>query len=265
MTTPLLIFLLRIGDVSLGTIRTIFVNRGYTYYAAVIGFLEVSVWIYATVNLLSYLNNSLNILAYCSGYALGIIIGSLVEKKIAIGTIVVNIFSSSSSQTLTDSIRQAGFGATLFTGWGQSAPIQVIQVMAPRKKQQELLRLIDAVDPEAFITIGDTRHAIRGYTPYAPSVFSKIPADTPAGASPISAANSPTAVNPVTAPNPLTAANPPNAVTPADAADSITAVHPTTAVNPATAASPAAVTGSLSAVHSAIETDTTPANTQSTT
>ena len=92
----LLIFFLRIGDVSLGTIRIIFVARGNKFIAPLLGFFEVFIWVIAISNIIQHLDNWVNYVAYAGGFAAGNFIGMLIEERLAVGVSLVRIITKRS-------------------------------------------------------------------------------------------------------------------------------------------------------------------------
>src|SRR5512136_1275959 len=90
---PILIFCARICDVSLGTIRVIFVSRGYRYLAPVLGFFEISIWLLAIGQIMRNLNNWTAYLAYAAGFALGTFVGITLEERLSIGMVIVRVIT----------------------------------------------------------------------------------------------------------------------------------------------------------------------------
>src|SRR5512133_102522 len=82
---PLFIFCARIIDVSLGTMRIIFVTKGMRKVAPIIGFFEVFVWLLAISRIMQNLDNWVCYVAYAGGFATGNLIGMMIEEKHAIG------------------------------------------------------------------------------------------------------------------------------------------------------------------------------------
>jgi len=163
LLSALLIFCLRVCDVTLGTVRSILVMRGVRKVAPFIGFLEVTIWVFAIMKVMSQLDNLWNILGYSSGYAVGILMGMFVEEKLGLGYVNVQIVSLDNSAGLVNAIREAGFGITLMSANGHSTQAGILRITTPRKRLKELLALANQLDPKSFITVEDARHVIRGY------------------------------------------------------------------------------------------------------
>lgn len=157
----LLIFLARLTDVSLGTIRMIMIIRGKRILAACIGFAEASIYILAISKVLSAMNNPLNVLAYALGFATGNYVGIFLEEKMALGNIIVQVISEHEVTELVEKLRDNGFGVTMIEGYGIKGTRHLLNVTLQRKKLSKLYGIIDNHDKKAFVTVTDAR-AIRG-------------------------------------------------------------------------------------------------------
>ena len=161
--TALLIFFLRVTDVTMGTIRMTMVMRGQRKYAAVIGFFEVTVWVLAISKVIANLDTVWNVIAYSGGFATGTMLGMVIENRLAIGYSGIHAISMTKGAEVATVIRDAGYGATQMRAEGQSGPVYLIDVIVPRKEVQNVLRLINEVDATTFVTVEDTRQVLRGF------------------------------------------------------------------------------------------------------
>jgi len=157
----LLIFLARLTDVSLATIRMIMVIRGKRIIAACIGFVEAGIYILAVGKVLSAVKNPLNILAYALGFATGNYVGIFLEEKMALGSIIVQVISENGVERLVEKLRNNGFGVTVVEGCGREGVRHLLNVTLQRKNLSKLYGIIDDHDKKAFVTVTDAR-AIRG-------------------------------------------------------------------------------------------------------
>lgn len=153
------IFFARILDVSIGTLRIIFLTRGMKYLAAALGFIESLVWIIAISQVMTNVNNWQAYLAFATGFASGNIVGIWLEEKIALGTLLVRIITRREADDLVAALRAADFGVTNTDAQGEQGPVMVIFTIVRRKKLQEVLALIHKYNPNAFYTIEDVRFA----------------------------------------------------------------------------------------------------------
>ncbi len=159
----LLIFCLRLTDVSMGTVRTIMVMRGMRRVAALIGFVEVSIWVVAISRVIGHLDSVWSVLGYGGGFAAGTLLGMWIEDKLALGHVYVHIVSMDKGQALAQTIREAGYGATQVQAEGKSGPVHVIDAVVPRKQAKRLLQLVNEIDDASFVTIEEARKVMRGY------------------------------------------------------------------------------------------------------
>lgn len=159
----LLIFGLRLTDVSMGTVRTIMVMRGMRKIAALIGFVEVSIWVVAISRVIGNLDSVWSVLGYGGGFAAGTLLGMWIEDKLALGHVYVHVISMDRGQELAHAIREAGYGATQVQAEGKSGPVHVIDAVVPRKQAKKLLDLVNKVDADSFVTIEEARKVMRGY------------------------------------------------------------------------------------------------------
>ncbi len=159
----LLIFFLRVTDVSMGTVRTIMIMRDMRKWATLIGFVEVSIWVVAISRVIGNLDTVWTVIGYSGGFATGTLLGMWIENKLALGYADVRIVSMCKGQEITQIIRHAGYGATQVQAEGQSGPVCMTSVVATRKQVPDVIRLVNKVDATAFVTVEETRHVVRGH------------------------------------------------------------------------------------------------------
>lgn len=160
---PLAIFLLRIGDVSLSTVRTILIFRGHRLAVPLLGFVESLVWVLAVSAAIRNLNSPLHVLGYASGFAVGNAVGLWIEQRLALGLAAVRVIPSHAEVHVADAMRASGHGATEFAGQGLDGPVSLIYSIVRRRELAPLLRLVERTDPEAFIAVDDARALHRGW------------------------------------------------------------------------------------------------------
>src|SRR5690606_22831008 len=149
-----LVCLARITDVSLGTIRTIYIMRGRKYVASMIGLVEVTVFILAISSVLgSGVRDPLKILGYIVGYTSGVYIGITLEGWIASGWTMLRIISRESAAELVEKLRKDGEAVTQIMGEGRDGPVPVLFVVARRKRARKVLRMVRQIAPRAFVTV----------------------------------------------------------------------------------------------------------------
>ena len=159
---PLLIFLARICDVSIGTMRIIFVSKGNRRIAPILGFFEVLIWIIAISKIMQNLDNYVNYVAYAAGFATGNFVGMIIEEKLAMGIQMIRIFVNDKGLELVRILNQNGYGATTVEACGAKEKINIIYSIIHRNELEKVLAVIDAFNPKAFFTIEDVKSANEG-------------------------------------------------------------------------------------------------------
>ncbi|MGH2271930.1 DUF2179 domain-containing protein [Anaerohalosphaeraceae bacterium U12dextr] len=160
---PILIFLARICDVTIGTVRVIFVTRGYKYLAACAGFFEVLIWIVAMGQIMKNLSNPICYVAYAAGFATGNFVGILIVEKLSMGFVVVRVVFNKDIKPLLEAVRQAGYGITCFDGQGAYGPVKQIFTVVSRREVNDFLAIIKNHHPDAFYVIEEIDTVSRAY------------------------------------------------------------------------------------------------------
>lgn len=158
---PVLIFLARIVDVSMGTIRLLFISKGYRRYATILGFFEVLIWIMAIGQIMKNLNNWVCYFAYAGGFAAGTYVGLSLDERLSIGRVVVRVVTSKDATELLDYLRSADYGVTSIDAEGSTGPVKVILTIIERKDLAKVLEAVKRFNPNAFYTISDIRSVSR--------------------------------------------------------------------------------------------------------
>jgi uncharacterized protein YebE (UPF0316 family) len=160
---PLVIFGLRIFDVSLATLRILLAVRGRRLVVPVIGFFEVLIWVFAVGNAIRHLDSAWHLLGYAAGFAAGNVVGLWIEEKLAIGLATIRIISRKAGVELADALRGHGFGVTEFAGHGREGMVEVVHTVVQRREVPQVLREVDRWDTEAFVTVDEPRQIRRGW------------------------------------------------------------------------------------------------------
>jgi len=159
----LTIFALRVTDMSLDTLRVLFVMRGRKSIAWVLGFFQSMIYIIAITSVLSQLNNPLNIVGYGAGFATGNVIGMFIEERLAIGHIHLWIISPRLGVAMAQTLRDQGYGVTEIAARGKDGMVSVLSVSVLRKDVPHVETLVHQQDPDAFVTSEDVRPVRRGF------------------------------------------------------------------------------------------------------
>lgn len=159
----LLIFVLRLTDVTLGTMRILMTVRGRKFYAAAIGFVEVTIFIVAISQVVRNVGDIWRVLGYSGGFACGTLVGMTIEERLALGYTVVRIISTDLSKRVAAALRAAGFGVTEMSGRGMRGDVVIHEVVVNRADLPSVMQIIDANDNKAFVTVEETRRVYRGW------------------------------------------------------------------------------------------------------
>lgn len=159
------IFALRIGDVSIGTVRVIFTIKGFRMLSAMLGVVESGVWIFAISRVMKYVDNPVSMIGWALGFATGTVVGISLEKWIGTGSVMVRIISRNHAIRLKELLASEGFGVTALAGQGVGGEVLVLFVVAPRKRERELIRVAQTIDSECFITVESVNSTFGGYAP----------------------------------------------------------------------------------------------------
>jgi len=165
LVLPGLIFLARVCDVTLGTLRIIAVSKGHKYLAPVLGFFEILIWIMVIGKIMQNLGNVACYIGYAGGFAAGNFIGLLIEEKLAIGTVVVRVITKQASAELVENLSRQGFGVTSVAAQGSTGDVAVVYTIIKRGDIEQVAALVRQFNPNAFYSIEDVRYVSEGVFP----------------------------------------------------------------------------------------------------
>jgi len=159
----LVIFALRVTDVSLGTIRTLFILQGRKMLAASVGFIEVTIFIFAIAQVVAHMAHWSLMLAYSGGFAVGTYVGLQLESLFAMGFVQVRIISPDKGKEIAQALWEKSFGATVVKGEGRRGVVDVIFSIVRRRNLRKCMQLATTIDDDCFVAISDSRSLLRGY------------------------------------------------------------------------------------------------------
>lgn len=159
---PMLIFLARICDVSIGTLRLIFLAKGYKLIAPVLGFFEVIIWILAVSQIMKHLDNVMSYIAYGTGFAAGNYIGMYLEEKLSIGNVIIRVIQKNDIPDLINELRLQNFGVTVVDAEGSMGKVKMIFSIIKRENVTDFVKLLNQFNPHAFYSIEDVRTVNEG-------------------------------------------------------------------------------------------------------
>lgn len=153
LVLPVLIFCLRICDMTLDTLRIIFMTKGFRRLAPIIGFFEILIWIIAITRIMKNLDNWLGYVAYAGGFATGNYVGMLVDEKLAIGKELIRVFTRKDATKLATTLRAEGYGVTTVEASGMQGEVGILYIVANRKNQKHVIQMVQQYNPKAFVTV----------------------------------------------------------------------------------------------------------------
>lgn len=156
---PILIFMARIADVSIGTLRIILVARDLRFYATVLGFLEVLIWLAAISQIMQNLSSVHNFLAYAAGFATGTFVGMTIERRLAIGSYMIRMIIPRDSIGLIEKLTEIGYRVTHVDAQGAMGPVSIVFTVVKRRQLKEVVQVIKQFNPDTFYTVEDVRVA----------------------------------------------------------------------------------------------------------
>ncbi len=150
---PLLIFLARICDMSLDTVRIIMIGQGQKLYATLVAFFEVCIWLLVARQVITHLPNIACFFAYAGGFAAGNYVGMLVDEKLAIGHELIRVITRVDATELAKALRASGYGVTTVKATGMQGEVGIVYIVANRRNQKQAVQIIQQYNPNAFVTI----------------------------------------------------------------------------------------------------------------
>jgi uncharacterized protein YebE (UPF0316 family) len=170
LLTGALVFLARICDVSLGTIRTIVTVQGRTAVAFGLAIFEISIWVFVASTVINQIKDQpLLVVFYAFGYATGNVVGITVERKLAFGTMILRIITRGAGQEIATHLRQKGQPVTIFHGEGMRGPVDELYIACRRRDLKWILPEVQRIDPRLFYVIEQARDMSKVLKPvYSP-------------------------------------------------------------------------------------------------
>ncbi len=153
LVLPALIFFMRICDMTLDTLRIIFMTKGFRRVAPIIGFFEILIWIIAITRIMRNVDNWVCYVAYAGGFATGNYVGMLVDEKLAIGHELIRVITRMDATQLATALRADGYGVTTVKASGMQGDVGILYIVANRKHQKHVMQIIQQHNPKAFVTV----------------------------------------------------------------------------------------------------------------
>ncbi len=165
IVVPLLIVLARIADQTIGTLRLVYLSKGYKIIAPIMGFFEVLIWIIVVSQIFQKLDNYFYYIAYAFGFALGNYIGLRLEERLSLGQVVIRVFPKIKTDEIVNELSERGFGLTIMDAHGTRGPVKILFSIINRKTLGDFLDTVRKYDEDSFYTIEDVRTSAKGVFP----------------------------------------------------------------------------------------------------
>jgi len=160
---PLVIFILRVTDVSMATVRTLLIVRNAKLIVPIIGFFEVSIWVVAVGSVVQNLSSPWHVIGYAGGFATGNVVGLLIEERLALGLASVWTLVKTGGASLAGALRDGGFAVTEIEGRGRDGAVEVLFSVLPRRRVGAYVSAVDHASPESFVIVDEPRAVRRGF------------------------------------------------------------------------------------------------------
>ena len=168
---PFLIFLARVCDVTIGTVRIMLVARGKKFLSPLLGFIEMLIWLLVVRQIMLGIDNWACYVGFAGGFAMGNFIGMCIEEKIAMGIQVIRIITRKESAELIEHMQKDGFGLTVLDAQGSTGKVNLIFTIVKRSDVSKVIQLVQRFNPKAFYSIEDIRSVGEGVFPSPKSIF----------------------------------------------------------------------------------------------
>lgn len=163
-----MIFLAEMCVVTVSTVRIIFISRGHTFLAPLLGFFEIVVWLFAVGQVMTNLEDTICFWAFATGFTTGNLLGMWIEQRLALGMVQVRVITPQPVDTLAGALRQAAFGVTCIKGEGSRGLVNIVVTVVARRQREDVVNLVQTWCPGAFYSIEEIQTASAGSMPVAP-------------------------------------------------------------------------------------------------
>ncbi|MDD4029118.1 MAG: DUF5698 domain-containing protein [Caldisericia bacterium] len=159
---PLLIFFARVVDVSIATIRILFLSKGIKGWTTLMAFFEILIWLLAMTQIMQNLSNPACYIAYASGFAMGTLIGMIIEEKLAFGKVLVQVISPLDVSPLIKRFEVDNIGVTKVRAEGVKGGVQILYSVVDRSALNSIKKCILGFDPKAFYLVHEIKYSNKG-------------------------------------------------------------------------------------------------------
>lgn len=163
MLNIILIIVLQLIYVPIYTLRTLLLVKNITFLAAIMGIIETLIYVFGLSLVFNGDKSMISMIVYSIGFGVGIILGTKLEEKLAIGYIIVNVNIPSKNNELVQTLRENGFGVTLFIGEGMDSDRYRMEILTQRNRESELIATVEKFEKKAFIVSYEPKKFKGGY------------------------------------------------------------------------------------------------------
>jgi len=161
-------------DVSLSTIRIVYLMKGEKVFAAGLGFFESLIWLIAISQIIQNVTNAPAYLGWAAGFALGNYIGLIIEERLAVGKLIIRVITAVEAQALIDKLKEKGYGVTHIDAQGAAGKVKLLFCVIQREQYEQVIELIQQFNPKAFYTVEDVRTAREGVFPKSQGFYQRM-------------------------------------------------------------------------------------------
>lgn len=163
----ILIFLARLIDVTLGTMRTISIVHGRSKTAFFLGFVEISIWLAAISTVVNKIMSKPTLgIFYALGFSAGNVVGIMLERRLAFGHIILRVITPQNGEKMAKKVRESGYAVTTFQGEGMSGPVTELYVVCRRRALSDIIAMVKGIDPNAFYITEQAGSVSKIYHPF---------------------------------------------------------------------------------------------------
>lgn len=161
--TALMIFILRVVNYAIGTVRMIAITRNLKLLAAILAAIEALVFAVVIAGVVNDLDNIINLFAYCAGAAVGSWVGMVIEARLVRGYMIANVFANGDGETIAAKLREAGFGVTTTQSLGRDGVVTTLRSVLDKREMKRFNALVNQLKPDAFMVAEEARSVQRGW------------------------------------------------------------------------------------------------------
>lgn len=154
---PVLIFLARICDVTIGTVRILLLARGHKMFVPFLGFVEVMIWLLAVRQVLFGMDNFITYIAFAGGFAMGNFVGMIIEERLAVGLEAIRVITRKDASELFEHLKEKGYGVTSIDAQGATGKVNILFMIVDRSEHRKIISIIKRFNPKAFYSIEDVK------------------------------------------------------------------------------------------------------------